>query len=393
MKRIYLDYNATTPLRPEALRAMTEALAHHFGNPSSVHWAGAEAREDVDRARRQVAELMGVEPDAIVFMSSATEANNTVLRNAALQAPAGGDQIVTCATEHPSILESLDELREQGLQTIVLPVGRDGRIDPERFRDSLNERTLLASIMWANNETGVVQPIPELARIAAEGGVPFHTDAVQALGKRQLSLGELPVDFASFSAHKLGGPKGIGALYARPGVRFAPLLRGGPQEWNRRAGTENVPGIVGFGAACAAAARDLEERAQRLGGLRDRLWAGLEAKVPDIRCNSPREHSLPHTLNVSFAGADGEALVEACDVEEIAVASGAACHSGSSEPSHVLLAMGVPIELGVGAVRFSLGPETRLEEIDRVLDVLPGIVERVRGATRAERDTRQSLRR
>lgn len=393
MSRIYLDYNATTPVRPEALEAMTEAQRDHFGNPSSVHWAGAEARECIERARSQVAELMGVVPDGIVFMSSATEANNTVLRSVALGAPAAGDHIVTCATEHPSILESLEPLRGQGLRTTVLPVERDGRVDPERFRASLSDRTLLASIMWANNETGVIQPIAELAAIALQRGVRFHTDAVQALGKLPLSLGELRVDFASFSAHKLGGPKGIGTLYARPDRRFAPLLRGGPQERKRRAGTENVPGIVGFGAACAAAGRDLEDRAQRLGALRDRLWDGIAAKVPDVHVNSPRGGSLSHTLNVSFGGADGEALVEALDVEEIAVASGAACHSGSTEPSHVLLAMGVPVELGAGAVRFSLGPETRLDEIERVLDVLPSLVERVRSATRAERLSRESLRR
>ena len=392
MRRTYLDYNATTPLRAEALQAMTEVLEHHFGNPSSVHWAGAEARHSIDTARRQVAELAGVEPDAIVFMSSATEANNTVLRSAVQRAPADQKHIVACATEHPSVLEALDELREAGVRTTVLPVDRDGRVDPERFAASLDESTLLASIMWANNETGVVQPVPELARIAAAHGVRFHTDAVQALGKLPLSLGALPIDFASFSAHKLGGPKGIGALYARPGSRSTPLLRGGPQERNRRAGTENVPGMAGFGAACAAAGADMEERSRRLAGLRERLWSGIQAKIPEVQSNSPAS-SLPHTLNVSFAGADGEALVEALDVEEIAVASGAACHSGSTEPSHVLLAMGVPVDMGAGSIRFSLGPESRADEIEHVLDLLPGLVERVRSATRAERAARQSQQR
>ena len=392
MRRIYLDYNATTPLRAEVLQAMTEVLEHHFGNPSSVHWAGVEARYSIETARRQVAELAGVEPDGIVFMSSATEANNTVLRSTVQRAAAGQDHIVTCATEHPSVLESLDELRESGVRTTVLPVERDGRVDTERFAASLDRRTLLASIMWANNETGVVQLIPELARIAAERGVRFHTDAVQALGKLPVSLGALPIDFASFSAHKLGGPKGIGALYTSPATRFTPLLRGGPQERNRRAGTENVPGIVGFGAACAAAGADMAERSARLAGLRDRLWGGIQEKIPDAHSNSPAR-SLPHTLNVSFAGADGEALVEALDVEEIAVASGAACHSGSTEPSHVLLARGVPVDLGAGSIRFSLGPESRADEIEHVIDILPGLVERVRRATRAERAARQSQQR
>lgn len=393
MTRVYLDYNATTPLRPEALAAMRPVLEQRFGNPSSVHWAGAEARETIERARGQVADLLGVASDSIVFMSSATEANNTVLRSALSRSPAAGDHVVTCATEHPSVLECLEELRGQGLRTTILPVEADGRLDPDRFRKSLDERTLLASVMWANNETGIVQPISVLAAIASERGVRFHTDAVQALGKLPLSLGELPVDFASFSAHKLGGPKGSGVLYARAGSRFAPLLRGGPQEAGRRAGTENVAGIAGFGAACEAAGRELERESQRLGELRDRLWEGIAAAVPDVGLNSPRERSLAHTLNVSFAGVDAEVLVEALDVEGVAVASGAACHSGSTEPSHVLLAMGVPLELAAGSVRFSLGSPTRADEIERVLELLPGLVERVRATVRAERATRRSTRR
>jgi cysteine desulfurase len=286
--------------------------------------------------------------------------------------------VVTCSTEHPSVLETAEELREQGLRVSVLPVAPDGRLDPERFAAALDSATLIASVMWANNETGVVQPIPELARIAAERGAVFHTDAVQALGKVRLDLPSLPIEFASFSAHKLGGPKGVGALYVRAGSRFKSLLRGGPQERRRRAGTENVPGIVGFGAACAAAARDLEERAGRLGALRDRLWEGIEARIPDAHAHGAREHRLSHVLSVSFAGSDGEALVQALDLEGIAVAAGAACASGSLEPSHVLLAMGVAPEIGGGAIRISLGFDTRPSDIDRLLEVLPGIVERVR---------------
>ena len=393
MARIYLDYNATSPVRPEALEEMTRVLRDCYGNPSSVHWAGTEAREVVDRARAQIAALMGVEPESLVFTSSATEANNTVLRSAALTATHQGDHVVTCATEHPSVLEVIEELREQGVRASVLPVERDGRLDPGRFEDSLTDRTLLACVMWANNETGVVQRIPELAEIAARKGVRFHTDAVQALGKLPLVLGSLPVDSASFSAHKLGGPKGIGALYLRPGARLVPLLSGGGQERGRRAGTENVPGIAGFGAACAAAAADLEARALRLGALRERLWDGIRKKIPDTQWNGEPGTTLTHTLNVSFAGADGEALVAALDLEDVAVASGAACHSGSTEPSHVLLAMGVSSEMGAGAIRLSLGPDTRPDEIDRVLDVLPGVVERVRGATRVERAARRARRR
>ena len=380
MPRIYLDHNATTPLRPEAREAMLAALDEHFGNPSSAHWAGAEARDAVERARGQVASLLGVEADCVVFTSGATESNNTVLRSAALRAPRHGDRIVTCATEHPAVLEVAEDLREQGISVMILPVDLDGRLDPERFAAALDDSVLLASVMYVNNETGVVQPIPELASIARERGVPFHSDAVQALGKLPLDFSTLPIDFASFSAHKLGGPMGVGALYARAGQRFHPWLRGGPQQRRRRPGTENVPGIVGFGAACAAAEADLSERAARLGSLRERLWKGIEARIPGAHQNGSLVHRVSHTLNVSFPGADSEALVEALDLEEIAVASGAACASGSTEPSHVLLAMGIPPERSTCAIRISLGFSTTPEHIDRVLGILPEVVERVRQA-------------
>lgn len=383
MARIYLDHNATTPLRPQALEAMLPILREGYGNPSSIHWAGSEARDAIAAARAELAALIGVSSETLVFTSSATEANNTILASMALRAPAQGEEVVTCATEHPSVLETCESLTERGLRVIVLPADRDGRLDPERFATSLNERTLLASIMWVNNETGVIQPIRELARCARERGVVFHTDAVQALGKLPLGLGELAVDFASFSAHKLGGPKGIGAIYTREGLRFAPLLRGGPQERRRRAGTENVAGIVGFGAACAAAGADLEARSETLGALRDRLWRGLSAKIEGAHLNGSLEARVPHTLSVSFEGADGEALVMALDLEEIAVASGAACASGSTQPSHVLLGMGIRPELAAGSIRLSLGCDTQPDHIDRVLDVLPAIVERVRAERRA----------
>ena len=383
MRRVYLDHNATTPLRPEAVEAMLRVLREDFGNPSSVHWAGAAARDELATARARVASLLRVDPETIVFTSCATEASNTVIRHAASRAPAHGEQIVTCATEHPAVLEASEALREEGLRVQVLPVDSDGRLDPERFSAALEERTLLASVMWVNNETGVIQPVPELAALASERGVPFHTDAVQALGKIALDLAAVPVDYASFSAHKLGGPKGVGALYLRPGVRLAPLLRGGPQERRRRPGTENMPGIVGFGAACAVAEADLESRSARLGALRERLWRDIEAKIPDAYQNGSTEHRVPHTLSVSFAGADGEALVAALDLDGIAVASGAACASGSTEPSHVLLAMGVAADLGAGALRFSLGFDTSEDEIERVLEVLPDLVARVRNSTAA----------
>jgi cysteine desulfurase len=382
MSRIYLDHNATTPLRPEALEAMLPILQQGFGNPSSLHWAGADARAAIAQARAQVAALIGVAPETVLFTSCATESNNTVLTSLALRRSRHGDEIVTCASEHPSVLETCDALREGGLRVTVLPVDGDGRLDPERFTASLSKRTLLASVMWVNNETGVIQPIPELAACARERGVAFHSDAVQALGKLPLGLESVPVDFASFSAHKLGGPKGSGALYVREGMRVTPLLRGGPQERRRRAGTENVAGIAGFGAACAAAALDLFERGARNEALRDRLWEGIAAKIAGAHVNGSLQQRVTHTLNVSFDGAEGEALVIALDLENIAVASGAACTSGSTQPSHVLLAMGIPPERAAGSIRFSLGFDTHSEHIERVLDVLPAVVESVRAERR-----------
>jgi cysteine desulfurase len=383
MSDVYLDYNATAPLRADVIRAVSDVLAHAHGNPSSAHAFGAAARAALARARKQVAEALGVAADSIVFTSGATEANNTVLRHATRSAPARDVHLVTCATEHPSVLEEARALAAEGCRVTVLPVERDGRVDVERFDAALTPGTRLASVMWANNETGVIQPIAELARRAASRGVPFHSDGVQALGKLPLALAALPIDYASFSAHKLGGPKGVGALYVRPGAELVPLLRGGSQEKGRRPGTENVPGIVGFGAACEVAVSEIEPAHARHERLRERLWDGIRAVLPDAVRNGAREHTLAHTLNVSFAGASGEALVEALDLEGIAVATGAACHSGSTEPSHVLSAMGLPRELGASAIRFSLGPGIDDAAIARVLDVLPRVVARVRQARAA----------
>jgi len=383
MADVYLDYNASAPVRPEAQRAIAEALLHAHGNPSSTHAFGAAARAALARARKQVADGLGAAPDCVVFTSGATEANNTVLRQVTRGAPLPDVHLVTCATEHPAVLEEARALASEGCQVTILPVERDGRLDLERFAAALTPRTRLASVMWANNETGVIQPIAELARRAAAQGVPFHTDAVQALGKLPLALATLPVDYASFSAHKLGGPKGVGALYVRAGAELAPLLRGGSQERGRRPGTENVPGIAGFGAACAVARAELEESQSRHAGLRAQLWAGIHNALPDAVRNGAPEHTLAHTLNVSFPGASGEALVEALDLEGIAVATGAACHAGSTEPSHVLSAMGLPAALGSCAIRFSLGPGIDAAAIARVVGVLPGVVARVRQARAA----------
>jgi cysteine desulfurase len=377
--RVYLDHNATAPVRPEATLAILAALSEHWGNASSVHWAGAAARDAVERARGQLALLAGVAPEHITFTSGATEANNMVFHGAG-EADSERDEIVTCASEHASVLEPCALLRERGLRVRMLPLERDGRLDPARFEAELGPRTRLASVMWVNNETGVIQPIAELARVARRHAVAFHTDAAQALGKLPLALAELPVDFASFSAHKLGGPKGIGALYVASGERPRSLLRGGGQERGGRAGTLNVPGIVGFGAACQAAGADLGERAERLGRIRTWLWDELEKRIPDVQRNGSVEHGAPHTLNVSFPGAPAAVLVEALDLEGFAVAAGSACHSGSSEPSHVVLAMGLGLERARSAIRISMGATTQRCDLEALLDVLPRVVARVREA-------------
>jgi cysteine desulfurase len=376
VSRVYLDHNATTPVRPEAIAAVLAALSEHWGNPSSVHSDGAEARAAVERARAQVASLAGVPSEQIVFTSGATESNNIVLQSALAE----DGEIVTCASEHASVLEVCAFLRERGRGVRVLPVESDGRLDPARFEAALDGRTRLASVMWVNNETGVVQPIRLLAEAARRRGVRFHTDAVQALGTLPLGLADAPIAFASFSAHKLGGPKGVGALYVAGGERVPTLLRGGSQERGRRAGTVNVPGIAGFGAACAAAATDRSERTRRLGTQRDRLWSEIEKRVPDVQRNGSVEHCAPHVLNVSFGGAPAELLVEALDLEGFAVAAGSACHSGSNEPSHVLLAMGLGSERARSAIRISMGATTQPHEIDALLDVLPHVVARIRSA-------------
>jgi len=375
MDPIYLDHNAGAPLRPEALRALSAAHAQLFGNASSAHGFGAEARAALARARRQVATLAGVAPETLVFTSGATESNNTVLCQVA-----SGAHAVLSATEHPSLLDQVGALRARAVRVTVVPVARDGRIDPSDFARALEPGTALASVQSANHETGVVQPIAELAAAAAARAIPFHSDAAQAFGKTPLDFGSLPIDYASFSAHKLGGPKGVGALYVRPGAALAPLLRGGSQERGRRAGTENVPAIAGFGAACEAARAELGASAARLGRLRDSLWAGLARSVPDVVRNGGSDHVLAHVLDVSFPGASGEALVEALDLEGIAASTGAACHSGSTEPSPVLLAMGVTEALARAALRFSLGPRNDAAQIEFVLARLPAVVARVRRA-------------
>jgi cysteine desulfurase len=372
--RIYLDHNATTPPRAEVVEAMLRALREGWGNPSSVHAEGAAARTCVERARGELAELLGARPGEVVFTAGATEANNTVLRGVAPR----GRHLVTTSVEHPSVREPAAALAAGGVEVTTVPVDAEGLADPAALEAALRPETALVSVLWANNETGVVQPLEEIAERVKAKGLLLHVDATQALGKLPVDLRRVPVDYLACSAHKMNGPKGVGALFVREGAPFEPWLRGGAQERGRRGGTEDVVGIAGFGAACRLARDELAWRMERWSGLRDRLWDGLQAKVPGVRRNGSAGRLLCNTLSVEFAGADGEALLQALDLEGVAVSSGAACHSGSISPSAVLLAMGRSPEQARASLRFSVGHDVNGPQIDRVLALLPDLVARAR---------------
>jgi len=377
--RIYLDHNATTPLRPEVAAAMGEALRSSFGNPSSTHGEGAAARAALERARGEVASLLGVGPSEVTFTGGATEANNTALFGA-LAARPERQHVVSTSIEHPSVEEPLRALEQRGVRVSRAPVDREGRVDLEALSAAIDEDTALVAVILANNETGVLQDIAKIAQSAHARGAWLHVDATQAVGKVPVDAVALGADLLACSAHKLNGPKGTGCLVARKHVALPAYLLGGGQERRRRGGTENVPGIVGFGVACTLARAELPQRERRLAALRDRLAAGIEASVPRVRRNGEARFVLPNTLNVEFEDTAGEVLLEALDGEGVAVSAGAACHSGSIEPSAVLLAMGRTPAQARGSLRFSVGPGTSEAEIDAALSLLPRLVARVRAA-------------
>ncbi len=358
---IYLDYNATTPVAPEVFRAMRPYLEGQFGNPSCDYALGLVARDAVQQARKDVAALLGCEPPEIVFTSGATEANNTVLQGVA--AHHGRGQIITCATEHPAVLAPCRFLQSRGFNLTILPVDGSGRLDPDEVRRALTPDTILISVMHANNETGALNPLPEIGALAREAGVPFHTDAAQSVGKIPVNVDELQVDFLTVAGHKFYAPKGVGALYVRSGAAFTPLLHGASQEGGRRAGTENVPYIVALGAACRLARERLPEAAAHLQTRRDRLHERLKALVPNLILNGPEVERLPNTLNVSFPGVSGGELM--AGLPDLAASLGSACHAGREAVSPVLAAMGVPLDRARGAVRFSVGYPTTLAEVDQ----------------------------
>lgn len=377
--RIYLDHNATTPVDPEAADAMMRALHDLFGNASSVHYYGQQAKAAIDDARSAVGALLGAEPSEIIFTSGGTEADNFAIRGAAeALEPTGRRHLITSGIEHEAVLNTFKALAKRGWRTTVLPLDASGIVASDRLSEAMTDDTALVSIMHANNEIGTIQPITELAAIAHARGALFHTDAVQSAGKVPVSVRALGVDLLSVSAHKFYGPKGIGALWAKRGVRLSPFLSGGKQERNRRAGTENVPGAIGMGIAAAGAAKKMASEAARLSALRDRLENGILAAIPNTDVNGSREPRVPNTTNISFDRIEAESLLIALDLEGVAVSTGSACSSGTLEPSHVLKAMNLSSHRAQNSIRFSLGASNTDEHIDRVIAILPKIVTKLR---------------
>ena len=385
MRRVYLDHNATTPVAPEVLEAMLPYFSQRFGNASSVHSFGREAKRALEDARETVAGAIGARASEIIFVGSGTEADNTALKGVAWALRDRGRHIVTSRVEHKAVLETCHFLEREGFEVTYVPVDRYGMVHPEAVREALRDDTILVSVMHANNEVGTVNPIAEIGALCRERGVLFHTDAVQSFCKLPFHVDELNVDLASFSGHKIYGPKGVGVLYARRGVRFEPLLHGGEHERNRRASTVNVAGAVGFARAVELAAGRLEQEVAHLTELRDRLWEGIRQRVEDVHLNGHPEKRLPGTLNVSFGGIEGESLLLSLDMKGVAASAGSACTSGSLSPSHVLDAMGVPLELARAAVRFSLGAGNTREDVDYTLEILLEIVQRLRALSEMTR--------
>jgi cysteine desulfurase len=376
--RVYLDNSATTRVDDLVLQAMLPYFQERYGNASSIHTPGQQARAAVEEARREVAQLLGAEPREVVFTSGGTESDNTALWGVFRAAGAAGGHIITTRIEHPAILATCRQLEAAGARVTYLPVDSSGRVDPGRVADAVTDGTILISVMHANNETGVIQPLEEIGRIARERGIVVHTDAVQSVGKIPFTVDGLGVDLLSLSAHKIHGPKGVGALYVRKGTKLVPLITGGPHERRLRAGTANVPGVVGLGAAARLARERLPEMQARVAALRDLLEQRVRDAIGGVRINGDPRHRLPTISNLSFEGLEGEAAVIAMDLEGVAISTGSACSSGSLEPSHVLTAMGLRPEVVQGSLRFSLCYHNTAEEIERALGALQRVTSRLR---------------
>jgi cysteine desulfurase len=378
MRRIYLDHGATTPTHPEVVDAMAPYVTDAFGNPSSIHSYGQEAKGAVEQARAKIAELIGARSEEIVFTSGGTEADNLALKGIAYANQHKGNHIITTSVEHHAVLEVCRFLERSGLRLTYLPVDKYGMVDPDDVRKAITDKTILISVIHGNNEVGTIEPLQEIGEIAGEAGVDFHTDAVQTVGHIPLNVDKLKVDLLSVSAHKLYGPKGTGALYVRKGTKLVSLIHGGAQEKGRRAGTENVPGIVGLGKAVELAGQGMAREAERQVGLRDKLIEGLQDRIDNISLNGHLTKRLPNNINVNIDFVEGESMLLNLDLEGICASTGSACSSASLEPSHVLLALGLPPERAHCSLRLTLGRETTEADIERVLEVLPGIVARLR---------------
>ena len=378
MKRIYLDNAATTALSPKVLEAMMPYLTEIYGNASSPHWFGQEARRGVEAAREKLAGALGADPSEIVFTGGGTESDNVALFGAVEKYKKKGNHVITTNVEHHAILHACEALEKKGYAVTCLPVDEYGLVTPEQVAAAITDKTILASVMFANNEVGTVMPIPEIAGVCHEKGVLLHTDAVQAVGHIPINVKEMGIDMLSLSAHKFHGPKGVGALYLKKGIRLPSHIVGGEQEKGRRAGTENVAGIVGLGAAIELAVAHIRENAARMSALRDRLIEGILGTIPEVKLNGHPTKRLPNNVNVSIKYIEGESILLMLDMNGIAASSGSACTSGSLDPSHVLLAMGLPHEIAHGSLRLTLSEFTTEEEIDYVLDLLPQIVQRLR---------------
>ena len=378
MGRIYLDYAATTPTHPEVVKTMLPYFTDAFGNPSSIHSYGQEAKGAIEEARVKVADLIGARNEEIIFTSGGTEADNFALKGVAYANENRGNHIITSSIEHHAVIETCKFLERSGFRVTYLPVDAYGLVDPDDVEKAITDKTILISVMQANNEMGTVQPIAEIGRIAKEAGIYFHTDAVQTVGHIPVDVNELGVDLLSMSAHKFYGPNGVGALYIRKGTKLTPFMHGGEQERRRRASTENVPGIVGFGKAVELTQQEMSREAKRLTYLRDQLIKGLLERIDHIRLNGHPTMRLPNNVNVSVDFVEGESMLLNLDLEGICASTGSACSSSSLEPSHVLLALGLSPEQAHGSLRFSLGKWTTEEEIGRVLEVLPPIVAKLR---------------
>ena len=375
---IYMDNAATTAVSPQVLETMLPYFTQCFGNPSSIHSTGRDARRAVDAARKQVAAAIGAQPSEIYFTTGGSESDNWAIKGTAFAKRNKGNHIITSAIEHHAVLHTCAWLEKQGFEVTYLPVDGEGRVNPADVEKAITDKTILITIMAANNEIGTIEPIAEIGKIAHDHGILFHTDAVQAVGAIKLDVNAMNIDMLSLSGHKFHGPKGVGALFIRKGVHPDVFLHGGAQERGQRAGTENLAGIVGVGKAIELATTNLEDNAKRMSALRDKLIDGILKEIPDVRVNGPRDGRLPNNVNVSIRFIEGEALLLRLDLAGIAGSSGSACTSGSLDPSHVLLAIGLPHEIAHGSLRLSLGTDSTEDEVDEVLRVLPGIVSDLR---------------